>query len=443
MDLSQRFKQHIIDHALFHQKDKLLIAISGGVDSVVLCDLCKKAGYEFSMAHCNFQLREEESDRDEKFVKQLAKDYGAALFIKKFDTANYAKQNKLSIQEAARKLRYEWFNELIANKPDLILTAHHADDSIETALMNFCRGTGLTGLTGIPEKPGSTKLRRPLLIFWKDELLAYAKNNKLDFVEDSSNLSSRYIRNLFRNEIIPMISKAYPQVKENLLNNINRFGEIEKLYRITSGDLKKRLVKQKGNEWHIAARQLLSYNNRALVYEIIADFGFTEKQIDEVIKLATSDSGKYITAPLLNYRIIKHRNWLIITSVNSNESENIIIEKDVSPVFFEKGALHFERTGKQEPVLDNQIACLDAKDISFPLLLRKWKKGDYFYPLGMLKKKKLARFFIDQKLSMTEKENIWVLEMNKKILWVIGHRIDERFKITGNTKEVLKISLHP
>jgi tRNA(Ile)-lysidine synthase len=309
--------------------------------------------------------------------------------------------------------------------------------------MNFCRGTGLHGLTGIPVSYGNIK--RPLLIFTKDELIKFAKENKVDFVEDSSNLSSKYTRNLFRNEIIPAISKVYPQVNENLNDNIDRFKEIEKLYKLAVGDIKKKLVKEKGNEWHIPVKQLMRYDNRTLIYEIITDYGFNEKQIDEVMKLAESDSGKYIDSPTFNYRIIRHRHWFIISPVNSVESGIIIIEEKDKTVIFEEGVMEIEKlqTSNFKPQTSNSIACLDSKEINFPLILRKWKTGDYFYPLGMKKKKKLSRFFIDQKLSKIEKEKTWVIEMDKKIIWVIGKRIDERFKLTDKTKNVLEIHYLP
>jgi tRNA(Ile)-lysidine synthase len=353
LNLLQQYKDFIKKENLFSSRDKLLLAVSGGVDSVVLCELCKQAGYDFLIVHCNFQLRGAESERDEEFVRKLGEKYKVEVKVKKFDTEKFAEKNKMSIQEAARLLRYEWFNELVESSefgvrshelmtPDsrlrtFLLTAHHANDNAETVLMNFCRGTGLHGLTGIPVSYGNIK--RPLLIFTKDELMQFAKENKLEFVEDSSNLSSKYTRNLFRNEIIPAISKVYPQANENLNDNINRFKEIEKLYKIAVSDIKKKLVKEKRNEWHIPVKQLMGYNNRALIYEIIADFGFNEKQIDEVIKLAESDSGKYIDSPTLDYRIIRHRHWFIISPINSVESEIIIIEKGISNLEFGNGRL--------------------------------------------------------------------------------------------------------
>jgi tRNA(Ile)-lysidine synthase len=462
MSLLKRYKERIQQENLFSANDKLLLAVSGGVDSVVLCELCKQAGYDFVIAHCNFQLRGKESERDKEFVKQLATKYGVDFLVTDFETDTYAKENKISTQEAARELRYNWFKEIITNwklgksnkEKDgslpaaryFLLTAHHADDNIETLLMNFFRGTGLHGMTGIATKASSgilNYIRRPLLSFSKEELVAFAKENELEWVEDSSNESSKYTRNFFRNELIPAISKVYPQVKENLADNINRFKEIEKLYQVSVAAVIKKLCRQKGNEVHIPVKQLMGYNNKALTYEIIHQYGFNEKQVEEVEKLAMSDSGKFIVAPDNTYRIIKHRHWFIISPMESKEAENIVIEEGISNIQFAIGSMQIEALSGNNLSLPagNTIAALDIKDIMFPLLLRKWKTGDYFYPLGMSKKKKVARFLIDQKLSVADKEKVWVIESNKRILWVVGHRIDDRFKITANTKKVLQLRL--
>ena len=476
MDLLQRFQEHIKEQGLFSPKDRLLLAVSGGVDSVVLCELCKQAGYDFLIAHCNFQLRGEESTRDEAFVKGLGEKYRVEVKVKRFDTEQYATVNKLSIQVAARDLRYAWFEEIVglARRPvhrsfsedgsfsvggesepgnsrepihdsrftTHVLTAHHSDDNAETVMMNFFRGTGLHGLTGIPEKSGY--IRRPLLPFSKEELMAFAKEHQLGFVEDSSNLSSKYTRNYFRNELIPAIGKVYPQVKENLQDNIERFREIEKLYRLSVDGIIKKLSRIKGTEVHIPVKQLMGYRNRALIYELISRYGFSEKQVEELIKLAASESGKYFSSPEGGYRVIKHRHWFIISPVEGKESENIIIEDNIYTVPFPIGNLRIRRVQSHDSRLTthDSVASLDSKQISFPLLLRKWKPGDYFYPLGMKKKKKIARFLIDLKLSKTEKENVWVLESAQRIIWVLGHRIDERFKVTEKTKEVLQLELH-
>jgi tRNA(Ile)-lysidine synthase len=467
LNLLQRYKDFIKAENLFLPKDKLVLAVSGGVDSVVLCELCHQAGFDFMIAHCNFQLRGEESERDEKFVRKLGEKYKVQVIVKKFDTEQYAAEKKISIQVAARDLRYAWFEEVIGNRQYAIskgdtqtkkadcqlpiadcsmpganchlLTAHHANDNIETLLMNFFRGTGLEGLKGIPGKVKERKIVRPLLHFKREEIEAFAKENNLAWVEDSSNKSSKYTRNYFRNELIPALKKVYPQAEDNLLDTIHRFSQIENLYCVLVGDLKKKLCKQKGSDIHIPIKQLLGYKNESLIYEIIKDYGFGEKQVAEVLKLADSESGHFIENNL--YRIIKHRHWFIIAAKQTQLSENIIIEEKDSTVVFPAGKLRIERTENLKPEPVNTVAQFDTALINFPLLLRKWKTGDYFYPLGMTKKKKLSRFFIDNKLSKVDKENIWVIEMNKKIIWVAGRRMDNRFKITEKTKEVLKIVL--
>jgi tRNA(Ile)-lysidine synthase len=442
-ELLRKFGEHVDRAGLLGKKDRLVIAVSGGVDSMVLCELCRQAGFSFSIAHCNFQLRREESKRDEEFVREWAKKYNAPFFLKKFDTEKYAAENKFSIQEAARNLRYGWFNELITANSDesLLLTAHHADDNMETILMNFFRGTGLTGLTGIPPKAGY--IRRPLLPFTKKEILDYALENKLSFVEDSSNASNKYSRNFIRLEIIPRLTTIYPQVSQNLAETIQRFTGIAQLHHHAVGELKKKLLKKKENEIHVPIKQLMGFNNKALIYEVISEYGFTEKQIDEVIKLAVADNGSYISSPGKGYHIIRNRHWFIITPADTKTSKNIIIESGMKQLSFDLGKIRFEESSNLQPLTSRYAASLDKKQVSFPLVLRKWKTGDYFYPLGMRKKKKISRFLIDQKLSKTEKDKAWVIESNKKIIWVVGHRIDDRFKITAKTKQVYQIELLP
>jgi len=453
MNLLEKFKQTVREKQLFTIGDHLLLAVSGGVDSVVLCELCHQAGFPFTIAPCNFQLRGAESDRDETLVNSLSKKYGVEVLVKRFEPEAYATEHKCAIQEAARELRYDWFEQLIESQkskvksknpqpPTLnfyLLTAHHADDNNETLLMNFFRGTGLHGLTGIPAINGY--IRRPLLPFTKEELMRFALDYQLPFAEDSSNLSSKYTRNFFRNELIPAIGKVYPQVNQNLQDNIARFQEAEKLYQYAVNDLKKKLCRYKGEEVHIPVKQLLQVNNKALVYELIREYGFGEKQVDELLRLTGSESGKYMEAPAADFRIIKHRHWLIISPAKSIAASTIAISLEEDTVQFEAGTLKLKQSdhhGQLPPAAPTE-AWLDSRQLQFPLILRKWKDGDYFYPLGMKKKKKLARFFIDQKLSKTAKENVWVLESNKRIAWVIGLRIDDRFKLMPATNTVLKL----
>jgi len=462
MNLLQCFREFISKEDLFSPKDTLLLAVSGGIDSVVLCELCEQAGYHFIIAHCNFQLRGQESERDELFVRGLAEKYKKTILVKKFETAQYAASNKVSIQVAARELRYAWFDEIMSRQTsdvnretsdfqlptsDLsshvsrlsshVLTTHHLDDNIETMLMNFFKGSGIAGLRGM--LPKQDKIVRPLLFAKKEAIQQFADVHKLAWVEDSSNQSDKYTRNYFRNQLIPLVKNSYPEATQNLAGNLQRFRDIEVLYHQAIDLHKKKLLQYKGKEVHIPVLKLQKTAPLiSVVYEIIKEYNFTPDQSAEVPALLESETGRYIQSA--THRIIKNRQWLIIAPVENKEAFNILIEMP-GKLEFEMGNLELALV----PALQAKIpttaamAFLDAGRIKFPLLLRKWKTGDYFYPLGMRKKKKLSRFFIDQKLSKTDKEKVWVLEMDKKIIWIVGHRIDDRFKITDSTRQVLQI----
>ncbi len=451
------FIEYIKTENLFHAKDQLLLAVSGGVDSVVLCELCKHAGYDFAIAHCNFQLRGAESDADEQFVTDLAKKYNVEVFVKKFDTAKYADENKLSIQVAARELRYNWFAEILSEIKDtpkqeelkapsrgfggFLLTAHHADDNVETILMNFFKGAGINGLKGMLPKQGN--IVRPVLFATREHIQHFAEEQDLAWREDSSNSSDKYTRNYFRNQLIPDLQKVFPQVEENLVHNAERFREIYAIYQTAIEQVKKKLITVKGNELHLPVLKLLKTEAlHTVIYEIIKDVGFTAHQVVEVIKLLYCESGKYVLSN--THRILRNRQWLIISALGDQEVSPYIIEEDDLEILFPGGKLSLAKKNKV-PAIDTNplVAQLDARGVQFPLLLRKWKTGDYFYPLGMPKKKKLSRFFIDQKMSMLQKEKTWVLESNKKIIWVVGKRIDDRFKITGSSTGTLTLHLAP
>jgi tRNA(Ile)-lysidine synthase len=441
MNLLTQFISFINKENLFSEKDTLLLAVSGGVDSVALCELCHQAGYHFTIAHCNFKLREEESERDKNFVQQLAKKYNVPFLLKEFDTEKYAGEKKLSIQEAARELRYDWFSELIKKgEAKFLVTAHHLDDNIETMTMHFFRGTGINGLRGM--LPKQAHIVRPLLFARKQELKDFAAQHQLEFVEDSSNAQDKYTRNYFRNQLLPQAQQAFPRVEQNLEHNLYRFAEVETLYKQAVQQHKKKLLEQKGAETHISVLKLKkAVPLHTIAFEIIKDFGFSPQQTTEVIALLDSESGKYIQSA--THRILKNRNWLIISLIQTQQPQTILIEEPGAAIDFERGQLRLQAIPAKDIAISNNhfTACLDSKEIRFPLLLRKWKQGDYFYPLGMRKKKKLARFFIDQKLSLADKEKTWVLETDKKIIWVVGMRIDDRFRITDSTKSVLKIEL--
>lgn len=437
MQLLETFKSFINKEDLFSPKERLLVAVSGGLDSVVLCELCYRAGYEFTIAHANFQLRGEESMRDETFVAGLGQRYGKEVLVRRFDTSRYAVENKCSIQVAARELRYRWFEE-VHDGP--ILTAHHQDDNIETLLMNFFKGTGIAGLRAMLSRQGN--IVRPLLFATREMLRQFAGGQGLAWVEDSSNASDKYTRNYFRHQLIPMLQTIYPDVMKNLGGNINRFREVEVLYKQAVEQQKRRLLEHKGDEVHIPVLKLQrSKPLSTLVYEIIRDFGFSAQQAPAVMGLLDSGPGKYVISD--THRILKDRNWLIISPHKVAPADHVLVEQGQKKVLFEEGALELQLLTGVEPSSDPSVAWLDASAVQYPLLLRKWRPGDYFYPLGMRKKKKLARFFIDNKLSLARKEKAWVLEMDKKIIWVVGMRIDDRYRLGREAKQVLKISFVP
>lgn len=452
MSLLPKFKQHFNKAfaPLLNNNVKCIVAVSGGVDSVVLVNLLHNIGIDFVIAHCNFNLRGEESKRDEAFVKTLAEKYSKKLLIKQFDTANYAAEHKRSIQIAARELRYNWFKEIqhsALNIQHYLLTAHHKNDNIETVLFNFFRGTGIQGLTGIKAIDKERKILRPLLAFSKEEVKKYATENNIAFVEDSSNATNKYTRNSFRNEIIPMIEKHFINAEENVFNNIGKMNDVEELYNQAITIHKNNLLEYKGNEVHIPILKLKKAKPIfSIVYEIIKDYDFTTAQTNEVIKLVDAHNGSYVQSA--SHRIINNRNWLIIAKKQSTEAAATLIEQLDKEINFEAGKLFLEiadavNTTQKSKSDASGIECLDFSKIEFPLLLRKWKQGDYFYPLGMPKKQKLSKFFINQKLSATQKEKIWVLESNKKIIYVVGLRIDNRFKLHNETKRLYKISYLP
>ncbi len=444
MTLVRRFNDFIRERNLFQKNDLLLVAVSGGMDSVSLCELCHQSGFNFEIAHCNFQLRGEDSTRDENFTEQLAKNYHVPFHLQRFDTKAYAEQNKLSTQEAARNLRYDWFRSLLEVKRNdkqnaFLLTAHHANDAIETLLMNFFKGTGMHGLQGIPKKNG--RIRRPLLFATRNEITEFIDQHQLKFVEDISNSSDKYTRNYFRNKLIPSIAEVFPRVEENLLNNLSRFEDAGVLYEKALSDIRIKLVEEKGEELHLPVLKVLKTPAyKTVLFEILKEFHFLSAQLPDVVNLLHAESGKYVDST--THRVLRNRKWLIISPKHTISVQHILITNDDHAVPFLNGIIRIVKKEWQADMkleTDMAVALIDAADVTFPLLLRPWRQGDYFYPLGMKHKKKLSRFFIDQKLSIADKEKIWVLECRKKILWIVGMRIDDRFKITNTTKQVLRL----
>ena len=448
MDLQERFIKNWKEKfpAIPLVQCRFIAAVSGGVDSMVLLDLLIKSGAAVTVAHCNFQLRGPESTRDEYFVRSLENDYDIPVLVKKFDTANYAASQKIGIQEAARDLRYAWFAELIAGSehPSFLLTAHQADDNIETLLIHFFRGTGILGLTGIPEADFNNRILRPLLFAKREAVLEYAVQQAISWVEDASNASVKYTRNHVRHHLLPHAKELFSGAEDNLLHNIERFKEVEILYNQSVTLHKLKMLEMKGEEWQVPVlKWKKAVPLQTLTWEIIKPFSFSSAQVGELIKLLDADNGSFIKSS--SHRIIKNRNWMIIAPVQTDQAQHIVIEATDKKIAFENGTLSFEKLPAVHASIDssNMVALMDANKLEYPLLLRKCKQGDYFYPLGMKKKKKLSKFFIDQKLSRTQKEKIWVLESNKRIAWITGLRIDDRFKITATTQNAVSIQLEP
>jgi tRNA(Ile)-lysidine synthase len=444
MDLFSAFQEYSKKEKLFSATDGLLLAVSGGLDSVVLLDLCSRAGNDLVAAHCNFGLRGEESQRDEAFVRELAAGYGIEAVVQHFDTAGFAASHRVSVQVAARELRYPWFSEVAAGRRlRYVVTAHHQDDNIETLLMNFFKGTGIAGLRAMLPKQGLVV--RPLLFAGREAIRAYALERGLRWIEDSSNISDKYTRNYFRHQVIPLVAQAYPGVLDSLADNLGRFREIEAIYRMAMDGKKKKLLEYRGNEVHIPVLKLAqSEALGTLLYEILLPYGFSPQQAGACKELLDSASGRYVASA--THRVLKNRRWLIITPLETTVATNVLVEDGDCLVAFAGGALRLQRQAEERVGgLDQgpRVALLDASAVRFPLLLRPWKTGDYFYPLGMRKKKKLARFFIDNKLSVAQKEKVWVVEMDKKIVWVVGMRIDDRFRVGAGTKEVVRIEWGP
>ena len=433
----EQFKKYIKKKNLFSDNDKILLAVSGGIDSVVMTELFSLAGYNFAIAHCNFKLRGNDSDKDENFVKELATKYKVPFFLKVFNTRKYSDDNKISIQMAARELRYYWFTELL-NSEDYryTATAHHRDDSIETFFINLFRGTGISGLHGILPKQGD--VIRPILFTGRDEIEAFQTENNIMFREDKSNLSDKYLRNKVRHKLFPIIKEIEPDIEKVMQKNISRFAETENVY-FKEIDQKRKIAVRKENEKILISIDELKKLKplRAYLYEFLLPYNFNFSDVENIINSLDGISSKQFYSP--THRLLKDRNSLIIIPLtNKKVQENFINKYDKEILFPVSLKIRIEKSS--EISFDKNFAFLDYSKLEFPLILRKWKRGDVFVPFGMTGIKKLSDFFIDEKLSIIQKEQIWLLCSGKNIIWVIGYRIDNRYRITENTKQVYRLT---
>lgn len=432
-----KLKKHISKNFPFLENSKLLLATSGGIDSMVLVHLFNELKYSIALAHCNFQLRGLESFGDQNFVQEYANANEIPFFLTQFDTEAFANDYKLSTQIAARELRYNWFYELLETEDyDYIITAHHADDNIETFLINLSRGTGLEGLVGIPAQ--NDKVIRPLLPFSREEIVEYANENSIKWREDSSNASDKYLRNKIRHHLVPLLKELNPQFMESFQKTQSYLSESQELVEDAAIMVYQQVAREDGETIVFDLNQLLRLSNyKSYLYQWLHEFGFTAW--DDIYALVESQSGKQVFSS--DYRLLKDREVLILSPVVQEEDNEVyFIEKNTPAVNIPLNLAFCEAAAISDA--SNSIIFVDKDKLVYPLVLKKWEEGDSFQPFGMNgKSKKLSKLFKDEKLSLLEKENCWVLWSAGQIVWVIGIRQDERFRIDNSTKNILKIAL--
>jgi len=436
-----KFRDYIKKHALFEPEDQILLAVSGGIDSMVMADLFLKGDFHVAVAHCNFLLRGGESDGDESFVEAFCLERGLKLHIERFETKKHARNKGISIQMAARHLRYSWFEEIRKLfEYHYIALAHNLDDVIETCFINLSRGTGIRGLTGIKQKSG--KIIRPLLFATREQIIAYSNEHQIRFREDSSNKTVKYSRNRIRHHVIPEFLTINPKFRKNILETISNLNDAEQIYRESIENKKNEVMNEFEGKILINIPKLKELHPAATyLYEFIRPYHFPKQTVVDIIASLDGIAGKQFFSP--THRLIKDRKELIITELSEDERELFYIEEDVIhisqpiPVSFTQSTvpenLQFQ--------LNKRIASIDLDLLDFPLIIRKWRKGDYFQPLGMTNIKKVSDFFVDNKFSIHDKENTWILTSGNRIVWIMGHRIDERFKITEQSTRMLVVEL--
>ncbi|MGI2257055.1 tRNA lysidine(34) synthetase TilS [Candidatus Cardinium hertigii] len=416
-----------------------LLAVSGGVDSVVLCHLFKKACLPFAIAHCNFNLRGREADVATEFVKSLAAFYEVPFYTTRFDTKSFAHNNKVSIQMAARSLRYQFFDRLLQQyRWDKIATAHHWDDVMETILLNFIKGTGIKGFYGI--QPMHHQIIRPLLFARKKEIIHYAKEQKLDWEEDSSNQCNYYQRNFIRNKVIPLLHQVNPKLASTMQATAIQLKDIGNLFDNHMDQIKKKVSTFKEEIHYLAMDSIIDQPWATTVtFELLRPYGFTFKQIKQLLT-TTRTSGKMIHS--IEYTLyIDRENWLVSKKKIERLPEKVIADTTQS-IPYRNHLLHFHCYRNANYILKKttMIAALDYDKLQFPLIIRPWHPGDFFYPLGMKGRKKISDLLIDLKIPIAIKERVCVMISNDQIVWVIGHRIDERFKVNETTQMVCEMA---
>jgi len=435
----KKVESYILKNNLLTADAKVIVGTSGGADSVALLHILKKLGFQCIVAHCNFHLRNEESDRDELFVQEYASKLALDFHKIDFDTVKFAQTNKISIEMAARDLRYQWFEKLRTELgTEAIAVAHHADDNVETLLMNLTRGTGLRGMTGIPVRNGS--VIRPLLCCSRDEIINYLNINDLNYVTDSTNSKNDYVRNRFRNEIIPIFEGINPAFRVTINDTIARFEEIEEIYNDHIALLINNLCKFE-NGITIIDIPILKTKKYAktILYELLSPCNFHIDTISNVLNGLDNSPGAIFNSP--THQLLCDRNQLLLAELPKTKLETFSIYTNDTEIF---EPAHLKITRRQFDGKINksaQYATFDATKLKFPLVLRRWQQADSFVPYGMKTHKKVSDFFIDVKINRFEKENIWILVSGSEIAWIVGYRIDNRFSVDKNTSGIIEIQL--
>ncbi|MFH2143146.1 MAG: tRNA lysidine(34) synthetase TilS [Bacteroidota bacterium] len=433
------FNTFILKNQLFEETDRIILAVSGGIDSMTMLDLFSKTDNEFCIAHCNFKLRGKESDYDELFVKKVASENDIPFYSKSFNTKQYAEKNKISIQMAARELRYSWFEHLLKKLSyEYVAVAHNADDVVETFMINISKGTGIKGLSGI--KPKSRQVVRPLLFADRSKIETYAISNNVQYREDSSNHSDKYYRNFIRHKILPVCQELNPGFKNNILDTIKILKSTSSIFYEKISEVKEQIIQEAGNKIFIDIKKLQNLSTPdAYLYEFLFPYGFNYEQVINIISSMDKQSGKKYLSQ--SHILVKDRDKLIISKNEISDHEFYIIgsnRKIEHPL-----SLNCSIISNSEKLIvpkERNIAWLDADKLVFPLKIRKWEKGDHFVPLGMSNFKKLSDFFSDNKFSIIDKSETWILTSESDIVWVVNHRIDNRYKVTNNTKNIFEVN---
>jgi tRNA(Ile)-lysidine synthase len=437
----QAFRNFISVNKLCSSEHRILLAVSGGIDSVVMADLFVRAGYACTIAHCNFQLRGIDSDLDEAQVRTLARALDIPVLVKRFDVETAMSQGGTSLQMAARDLRYEWFEYLLTeNSLDRVATAHNKNDAIETFFMNLSRGSGIRGLTGIPASRG--KIIRPLLFASRQEIESYQKERMLEYREDSSNMETKYRRNKIRHDVLPVMEQINPSFFEVMSGNMERLREVLEIYENSIEGVKGALFEERKGKISISVDELHKlYPLRTWLYELFSPFGFTRLQCEGIEKIMAAGPGRQSIST--THRLYKDRDRMILVPGASRNYDRFYLDGPDLPssLPFPMDMEVLDRLELERIPEDPGTACLDLDMVQFPLIIRRWMHGDYFYPLGMEQSKKLSDFFVDEKIPVPEKEGAWIMASGKKIVWIMGYRIDHRFRITPSTKRVLMLRL--